>query len=67
MISRTVVFLLAGLIGALSVELGDRLFHRKFTAEAQTLINRPLTPVDVTGVARRTARHCALGVTDCYY
>jgi hypothetical protein len=67
MVNRMLVFLLAALIGALSIALGDWLFPRKVDAAAQALINRPLTPLDVTGVARRTARKCAVGVTDCYY
>ena len=33
------------------------------TAEAR--VGRPLTPVSVAGVARRSARRCAAGVT-CY-
>jgi len=33
------------------------------TAEAR--VGRPLTPVSVAGVARRTARRCAVGVYYC--
>jgi hypothetical protein len=33
------------------------------TARAE--VGRPLTPVSVAGVARRTARRCAAGVYDC--
>ena len=33
------------------------------TAEAR--IGRPLTPVSVAGVARRTVRRCAVGVYSC--
>jgi hypothetical protein len=33
------------------------------TAEAR--VGRPLTPVSVAGVARRTARRCAAGVYNC--
>ena len=29
---------------------------------AQAVVGRPLTPVSVAGVARRTARRCAAGV-----
>ena len=33
--------------------------------EAQAVVGRPLTPVSVAGVARRTARRCAVGVYYC--
>ena len=33
------------------------------TAEAR--IGRPLTPLSVAGVARRTVRRCAVGVYNC--
>ena len=33
--------------------------------EAHAIIGRPLTPVSVAGVARRTARRCAVGVYYC--
>lgn len=32
---------------------------------AEAIIGRPLTPVSVAGVARRTARRCAVGVYYC--
>ena len=32
---------------------------------AHAIIGRPLTPVSVAGVARRTARRCAVGVYYC--
>jgi hypothetical protein len=31
-------------------------------SSAQAVVGRPLTPVSVAGVARRTARRCAAGV-----
>jgi hypothetical protein len=33
------------------------------TADAR--VGRPLTPVSVAGVARRTVRRCAIGVYNC--
>jgi hypothetical protein len=33
-----------------------------FVSTAQAVVGRPLTPVSVAGVARRTARRCAAGV-----
>jgi hypothetical protein len=51
--------LLAGLIMAGALELGDALsvpgLH-SVIAPAEAIVGRPLTPVSVAGVARRTAR-----------
>lgn len=35
------------------------------TSAAEARVGRPLTPVSVAGVARRTARRCAAGVYYC--
>jgi len=32
---------------------------------AEARLGRPLTPVSVTGVGRRTVRRCAVGVYNC--
>jgi hypothetical protein len=34
-------------------------------SSAQAIVGRPLTPVSVAGVARRTVRRCAVGVYYC--
>jgi len=34
-------------------------------SQAQAIIGRPLTPMSYAGVARRTARRCAVGVYYC--
>jgi hypothetical protein len=34
-------------------------------SQAQARVGRPLTPVSVAGVARRTVRRCAVGVYYC--
>jgi len=34
-------------------------------APANAVVGRPLTPVSVAGVARRTSRRCAAGVYNC--
>lgn len=36
-----------------------------FVPEVQARVGRPLTPVSVAGVARRTVRRCAVGVYNC--
>jgi hypothetical protein len=36
-----------------------------FVSDAVARVGRPLTPVSVAGVARRTTRRCAAGVYNC--
>jgi hypothetical protein len=51
---------------ALGVQLGGRLsVPGSFISTAQAVVGRPLTPVSVAGVARRTSRRCAAGVYNC--
>ena len=60
--------LLAGLSGLFALELGERLSipgMHGFVSTAGAVVGRPLTPVSVAGVARRTARRCAVGVYNC--
>jgi len=60
--------LLASLIGMGGLELGERLSIPGVygvVSIAQAVVGRPLTPVSVAGVARRTTRRCAAGVYDC--
>jgi hypothetical protein len=65
---RIGLLLLAGLVGASCLVLNDRLSTTGidgFVSSAQARVGRPLTPVSVAGVARRTARRCAAGVYNC--
>ncbi|WP_342237904.1 hypothetical protein [Inquilinus sp. OTU3971] len=62
------VALVAGIVGLGGLDLGERLsipgVHGMIsTAEAR--VGRPLTPVSVAGVGRRTVRRCAVGVYNC--
>jgi hypothetical protein len=53
------VVLLAALIGVLCLEGAERLGAThvfSFVPTAEAVVGRPLTPVSVAGVARRTAR-----------
>lgn len=57
-----------GVMGIIGPEIGERfsipgLQHLVPTAEAR--VGRPLTPVSVAGVGRRTVRRCAVGVYNC--
>jgi hypothetical protein len=67
--SRTLkIALLAALVGFLDPEAvidstGTDSFSTVTPAEAR--VGRPLTPVSVAGVARRTTRRCAAGVYNC--
>jgi hypothetical protein len=68
MVKRIRIFLLAALLGALCLELSDRLLPpgmNGFVTTVEAIVGRPLTPVSVAGVARRTARRCAADVYDC--
>jgi hypothetical protein len=62
------VILLAAIAAIAVSELGERFsvpgVHSLIpTAEAR--VGRPLTPVSVAGVGRRTVRRCAVGVYNC--
>ena len=68
MFRRIKVLLLAATIGGVCLEAGERLaipgVHGVISA-AQAVVGRPLTPMSVAGVARRTSRRCAAGVYSC--
>lgn len=53
---------------ACAIELGGQALapgKLGLVTPAQAVIGMPLTPVSVAGVARRTARRCAVGVYYC--
>ena len=69
MAAKKIRFLfLAGALIAGALELGEQLsmpgFHGVIS-RAEAVVGRPLTPVSVAGVARRTSRRCAAGVYNC--
>jgi hypothetical protein len=58
-------FLLAAIIGVCALELGEGLSIPGvggLSSTVEAIVGRPLTPVSVAGVARRTVRRCAVGV-----
>lgn len=62
------IFLIAGIIGLGGLELGEQFAIpgvRGVISSAEAVVGRPLTPVSVAGVGRRTARRCAAGVYNC--
>jgi len=68
MFKRIGVLLLAVILWAFCLELGERLEipgAHSFISTAEAIVGRPLTPMSYAGVARRTARRCAAGVYYC--
>ena len=68
MSKQLAIVLLIGAIGTVGFEIGGR--HaipgvQSLVSAAQAVVRRPITPVSVAGVARRTARRCAVGVYNC--
>jgi len=62
------IVLIAGIIMTFGSEIGQQLSvpgAQNLVPTAEARIGRPLTPVSVAGVARRSARRCAVGVYNC--
>ena len=62
------IMLVAAMIGVVGSEAANILTSTdsfSLISPAQARVGRPLTPVSVAGVARRTARRCAAGVYYC--
>ncbi len=65
---RIGMLVLVSALGLIAFELGARFSIpgvHGIISTAQAVVGRPLTPVSVAGVARRTTRRCAAGVYDC--
>ena len=68
MTKRFAAFMLAGILVILGAEMGERLSIpgvHSLIPTAEAVVGRPLTPVSVAGVARRSVRRCAVGVYHC--
>ena len=62
------IIIFTGIIVLGGLALGERLSVpgvSSFTSTAEARVGRPLTPVSVAGVGRRTTRRCVTGVYDC--
>jgi hypothetical protein len=62
------LMLLAAIAAVGGSEFGDRLSLpgiQSLIPKAEARVGRPLTPVSVAGVGRRTVRRCAVGVYYC--
>ena len=63
-----VIVLIFGVIAIFGSEIGERLSlpgAQRLVPTAEAIVGRPLTPVSVAGVARRTVRRCAVGIYNC--
>jgi hypothetical protein len=69
MATRIRVVVLATLFGAFCFELSEQVVPPSvkdfFVPTVEAIVGRPLTPVSVAGVARRTSRRCSADVYDC--
>ncbi|PKA44641.1 hypothetical protein N2599_21250 (plasmid) [Rhizobium sullae] len=65
---RVRVLLIAAAVGISALEVAEKFsipVSGGIATPAEARIGRPLTPVSVAGVARRTVRRCAVGVYYC--
>jgi hypothetical protein len=68
MFKRSGIVLLAAVVAALCLEVGEKMSIPGVygvVSPANAIIGRPGTPRSVAGVARRTYRRCATGVYRC--
>ena len=62
------IVLAAAIVGLVGSEAANEVAGTdsfSIIAPANARVGRPLTPVSVAGVARRTTRRCAAGVYNC--
>jgi len=62
------ILVIAGTIVVCGSEIGERYSVPGLLSvipSAEARVGRPLTPVSVAGVGRRTVRRCAVGVYNC--
>jgi hypothetical protein len=62
------MILVAVTVGLIGLAASEQLTPAGFgglVSPAEARVGRPLTPVSVAGVARRTVRRCAVGVYYC--
>jgi hypothetical protein len=68
MLKRILIVLGVATAGVLCLDAGAPLGGHgpvALISTAEAVVGRPLTPVSVAGVTRRTARRCAAGVYNC--
>ena len=65
---KLAIVIFTGIVGLWGLGLGERLSIpgvHSIVSSAEARVGRPLSPVSVAGVARRTVRRCAVGVYNC--
>jgi len=68
MLKRIAICAITLVIGAVCLEVGGYLAPQSklsVISTAEAIVGRPLTPMSVAGVTRRTVRRCAVGVYNC--
>ena len=68
MLKRMGITVIIGITVVCGAEIGEQLSVpgvHSLIPTAQAVVGRPLTPVSVAGVGRRTVRRCAVGVYNC--
>lgn len=68
LLKRIAILAIAASLAIVGFEIGEQLSipgAQSLIPEAEARVGRPLTPVSVAGVARRTVRRCAVGVYNC--
>lgn len=62
------IVLIIGFLVIVGAEIGEQFSVpgvKSMVPSAEAIVGRPLTPVSVAGVARRSVRRCAVGVYNC--
>lgn len=68
MMRRLSILTVALFATSLVLEMGEGIWLTgapRLATPAEAIVGRPVTPVSVAGVARRTTRRCAVGVYYC--
>ena len=68
MLKRIGISLVIAIVGALCLDVAGHLVapgEVTVISTAEAVVGRPLTPMSVAGVTRRTVRRCAVGVYNC--
>jgi len=68
MLKRITICAVTLILGAVCLEVGGNFAPQSKLAvvsSAEAIVGRPLTPMSVAGVTRRTVRRCAVGVYNC--
>lgn len=68
MLRKTTCFVFALAVGMFGIETGAAYLatgQLGYGRPAEAIVGRPLTPVSVAGVGRRTMRRCATGIYYC--